>query len=129
MKLDKSRINWLSVVIGVSISLFQLQFLPSTLEFVRNSQVTSGEVINPSSGHHPEVTFRSVNGQAVIFSGSSLFIVDAGDRVEVRYVPGDERHARLNQIFSIWGVHIILTAVGLGFVLAGIGGQLFRGMR
>jgi hypothetical protein len=122
-RFSKKKTNWDSVMIGVIFFLPQLWIFPLTFEFQRNSIVTTGEVIRLNAGRfHPEVAFTTRDGEKRSFAGSTLQATEIGDRVEVRYTPDKPWDAQMNELFSMWGLHIIWTGVSAGLVVFGIFG-------
>ncbi|MDR5762537.1 DUF3592 domain-containing protein [Caballeronia sp. LZ035] len=119
----KKKTNWDSVMIGVVLFLPQLWVLPSTIEFQKKSIVTTGEVVRLNAGRfHPEVAFVTRDGEKRSFAGSTLQATEIGDQVEVRYTRDKPWDAQMNEVFSLWGLHIFWTAVTAGFVVFGIFG-------
>ncbi|MDR5783636.1 DUF3592 domain-containing protein [Caballeronia sp. LZ065] len=117
---QKKKTNWDSVVIGVVLFLPQLWILPSTIEFQKKSIVTTGEVVRLNAGRfHPEVAFVTRDGEKRSFSGSTAQATEVGDRVEVRYRPANPSDAEMNELFSLWGLHIIWTGVTGAIVILG----------
>ncbi len=78
-----------------------------------------------SSGtYHPVVQFRAENGVAVTFRssvGSNPPSYRVGEPVGVYYNPANPQDARVNSFFSLWGMVLILSALGAVFFLVGAG--------
>lgn len=124
IKFDRKRINWDTVIFGSVIFALQLLFLPSTIEFRLLSIVAIGEVVKLNAGgFHPEIEFTTRDGKKVSFAGSTTNRTEVGDRIEVRYRIDEPRHAEVNQIFSLYGLHFVPAFIGLVFMIGGMFGM------
>jgi hypothetical protein len=81
--------------------------------------------------YYPHVRFVTPAGESVEFTGSfgsNPAGFDVGEPVEVLYDASSPNVARINTIFQLWFVPIMLTGMGLIFGAIGAGGvvALFR---
>ena len=71
----------------------------------------------------PLVRFQAADGRTIDFQSSVQSNPPAyttGQPVTVLYDPAAPNSAAVSGLFSIWGVSIILTVVGLGFMVFGL---------
>ncbi|WP_162069039.1 MULTISPECIES: DUF3592 domain-containing protein [Burkholderiaceae] len=123
-KIDRSKINWDTVIMGCAVFALQLPFLPSTLEFRLYSVVTWGTVVKLNAGgFHPEIEFTTSDGRRSSFAGSTTYRTEVGDRVEIRYRTTPYIEARVNNELSIWGMHTFITAFSAVFIIGGLYGM------
>jgi len=135
------RTGYLFLVLGVIMLIIALFVLNNKQQFVKNSMITTGKVINvekrqstDSEGHtsysyYPVCVFQTENQELITFvskTGSGRSKYDVEDEVEIRYDPSDPSHAEINSFFRIWMLPVILGAMGLVFFLIGGGLVLTR---
>ena len=76
-----------------------------------------------AGGSHPQIEFTSSTGEVVSYpQGGMIFGYQAGQPVEVLYRPqSPSSTAVINDRGALWGTAVLLGAMGLIFVLAGMG--------
>jgi hypothetical protein len=124
MFINKKKVCWDTLLIGILIWVAETPFIPPIYEFVRSSSTATGTVVRLNAGgKHPQIEFTANNGQRVTFSGSSfLHFTEIGEQVDVRYNPARPGQAFIDGIWSIWGWSVIASAVGFILALAGLMG-------
>lgn len=115
------RINWFAIILGVVTFCIQLPFLSLEIKFVKTSKVVPAEVVKLNAGgKHPQVEFTTLDGQNISVPASSWSSVSVGDTVEVRYDPKHPRIAKMNTLWGVWGLHLMVVWVSAGFILGGL---------
>ena len=92
--------------------------------FIRHSETAPGTVIRLNAGSsHPEISFRLRDGRTFSFPQGGLIGGYApGQRVVVRYAAVDpQRTACLDVWGALWFWFVILTILGSGCTLGGLG--------
>jgi hypothetical protein len=77
---------------------------------------------------HPVVEFTTADGEVVRFRGtwgSNPPSFHVGERVGVRYRPGDAPGARIDTFWQLWGLATFLALFALPFAGIGVGLRLF----
>ena len=126
LKPDTKRFDWLTIGIGVAILAIVVQSAWLDVRFYLNSRVAIGEVVRLNhGGHHPQVEFNTADGQTIRFPAGSAHPVDVGDRLEVRYLPGNPRAGvRLNEDTGTTLLRDgVPVAVALAFIVLGMMGK------
>jgi hypothetical protein len=124
-----SGIIFFLVSIGMLIGGFF--FASSTLSFKANSSSAEGVVIDltrkySSDGgatYAPVVAFKDTSGTEITFTtgmASNPPAYTKGEKVSVMYNPGDPQDARIDTFFQLWFPALILSVMGLIFLLASL---------
>ena len=125
------------VVIGAGLLVAAVGSFQSTQGFIASADVTTGVVVdlerresrdsdgNRSVTYYPVVQYRLPSGGTRQFrssTGSNPPSYRQGQEVEVLYQPDNPRDARINGFFSLWGMTMILSVMGVAFTgLPGLG--------
>jgi hypothetical protein len=127
MKLiNRAKINWWMVLVGIGVFSVQLPFLPDIISFRLYSIVTVGTVTESLyGGKHPLIAFVARDGERITFAGSTTRSVDVGDPIEVRYRLDDPHHAKVNNVFSLYASTLISAFIGFAFIVGGLRGARF----
>lgn len=120
--------------VGLVMGGFGIFSFIGTVGFMRNSQVTTGEVTDfdintrreydennerweTKTSSVKEIEFQTEEGETIIFelTGSDD---DAriGESIPIRYKIDNPDDARVNNFFGVWGVSIIMTFMSVVFV-------------
>ncbi len=138
--------NWILgifLVIGLGMLVGAVYNFQSTRTFVAGAELTVGTVVelerresrdsdgNRSVTYYPVVRYPLPAGGEHQFrssTGSNPPSYRQGQQVEVLYLPNNPYEARINGFFSLWGMPLILSGMGLAF--AGLlGGIFYAGVR
>lgn len=124
-------IKYVFAVAGICLLLGASFAYRSTSTFLAASVTAEGTVVDlipsrrdDSITYRPVVQFSTRTGAQIEFissSGSNPPSYSAGQTVEVLYRLDNPQDATLNDFFSLWGVSLILTLLGVPFSLVGIG--------
>ena len=112
----------------LAVGLFLIFRLRS---FLARAVSTQGQVIDLVSSstteggttHYPRVEFTGADGTSHSFQhdvGSNPPAFDVGESVPVRYDPDDPEKAKIAKVLSLWTEPVLVTAVGIGLILAGL---------
>lgn len=133
----------LFLAVGVAMLVFAFNSFQSTRTFLAEAERASGTVVslerkvsrdsdgNRSVTYYPVVRFTTPSGTSRQFqnaSGSNPPAYREGERVDVLYHPDNLADARIDGFMSVWGMAVILSALGLVFS-GGTGGTLFWRLR
>lgn len=125
------------LLLGLGMLAGGVYSFQSSQRFVAAAEMTTGSVVdlerresrdsdgNRSITYYPVVRYRLPNGGDHQFrssTGSNPPSYRQGEEVEVLYLPDDPYQARINGFFSLWGLPVILS--GMGLVFAGLPGAL-----
>ena len=136
--------HYVFAAMGFCMLLGALYFYQNTQDFLKNAVTTNGTVIeNERSTHrrkgrseavtyHPVIAFKTDNGSALEFTssaGTNKKTYAKGDVVEVLYLKSSPQEAKMNSFFSLWGVSVILGALGAVFLIVGYSIIFFAGQR
>jgi hypothetical protein len=115
--------------IGFLILAGALFWFCNSRNFLAQAQHTPGVVVdlvesegNDSTVYHPVVGFKTLDGEKHTFTssvGSNPPSYEEGEQVEVLYLPGEPKSARINSFFSLWGGPLILGGIGSVFFAVG----------
>jgi hypothetical protein len=124
-----AKFNYLAVAIGAAVFIGTAYSAYSTFNYIDSTLTADGVVIaTPIGPHHPDVVFTDGDGNRITFSANGDISQNVGDRVNVRYSrKNPERTARLDTFSSLWGGTLMLLAVSVCFIVAGVRNVPFRG--
>lgn len=121
--------------VGILMFLGAIYFYLNTHNFLNSAITTNGTVIDiersvksvirstrTETSYRPVIAFKTENGGLVEFTsatGSNKPGYTKGEVVEVLYQESIPQEARISSFFSLWGMTVILAA--LGAVFFGIG--------
>ncbi|WP_052406225.1 DUF3592 domain-containing protein [Paraburkholderia heleia] len=116
------KFNYLALALGAAFSVATAYSVYSTLDFIGATQTAPGEVVaTPIGPHHPVVVFTDVDGNKVRFQANGDISGNVGDQVTVRYSrENPERTAKLDTFGSLWGGTLVLLAMVVCFIIAGL---------
>lgn len=123
------KFNYVALAFGIVFSIATTYSVNRTLDFIGSTQTADGVVIaTPIGPHHPDVVFTGANGDRIEFSANGDISQNVGDRVRVRYRQDDPQHsAKLDTFGSLWGTSLVLLAMAICFVIAGVRNIAARG--
>jgi len=116
----------LFAVVGLGLIAIAIALALSTRGFVRRASRAEGVVVGLNAGEsHPEIEFTPASGPRVSFSqGGFISGYKQGRRVEVLYdADRPARTARVNAPGALWFVPVLLGALGIAFLCAGVFGK------
>lgn len=129
-------LKYVFAIFGACMLAGAFAIYSSTASFLERSVSSQGTVVelirsrsSDSINYYPLVQFVTSDGQQVEFqsnSGSNPPLYDQGERVSVLYEPSSPQAAKINGFFSLWGGALIVSGIGLVFLLIG-GGMLVYG--
>lgn len=112
----------------VLISISTWLFLDSR-QFVQEAEKASGTVIDfkerssqDSYTYAPIVSYKTAANQTIEFVSSTSSNPpshQAGETVDVLYIPNDPYDAEINSFFSLWGISLVFLSLGLIFLTLG----------
>lgn len=124
-------IKYVFSAIGIGLLLGAGALYQHTSAFVARASSTSGVVVelvesrsSDSVTWKPRVSYSDAHGRVTQFTSptsSNPPSYEAGETVEVLYVPGEPDSAEINGFFSLWGGTLILSILGAVFGLTGAG--------
>ncbi|WP_215398526.1 DUF3592 domain-containing protein [Rheinheimera oceanensis] len=124
-------VKYLFTLVGFAMLAGAFFAYNSTSSFLKEAAVADGMVVellasrsDNSITYRPVVQFMSEQGQLIEFvsaTGSNPASYSQGEQVEVLYLPTRPSDAKINGFFSLWGVAIILAAIGAVFFIIGVG--------
>ncbi|MBO0591726.1 DUF3592 domain-containing protein [Cellulophaga sp. E16_2] len=138
MKGDAVATSVFSLVLlaGCIFLYFSISRTIETVHFIQNSELTTGYIsgfevaynnntsASTSDTKYTQVLFVDNRGANVYIrsSSSSSFTTDRiGDEVEVRYITGRSREARIASFFlDMWGLTLLFGLFGIVFTAPGI---------
>jgi len=133
-----SVIKYTFIALGLAMLLGAFSVYQNTQEFLRNALTAGGSVTelvasrpNDSNGsitYSPIVEFQASDGRYYEIessSGSNPPSYYEGEYVEVLYEEDSPYEAKINSFFSVWGMSVILGALGGVFFLIGFSITLF----
>jgi len=129
------------VLLGISALLLGKGWAhwQASSELVQRTELTEGTIVRmaPYLGgklgkgsslvYFPVVKFRTADGREIVFEHQESRRADhykPGDRVPVRYDPGDPRKAVIATFSTLWAIALIYTVSG--FLLLLFGGWFLR---
>jgi hypothetical protein len=131
-------LKWIARVflaIGLVAAVACTTFFVRTLRFVSESELADGTVVDWTQGHgsggaspepsayYPVIEIvlpdgQRARGEAAV--GIALNQLEIGERVRVRYRPGDAAHVRVVSLLGLWLEPLIAGALTLAFSAAGL---------
>jgi len=119
-------------LIGAGMLFGSVYFSIKTYDFLENSILVNGKVIDmvkSKSSFAPVFSFKTLKNnlyelKSRTYSDPPAYYI--GENVEVLYLSSDPHTAKINGLFSLWGVEIILGIIGAVFVLIPTGMILFE---
>jgi hypothetical protein len=127
--MNKSRAQFVGcMLLAVFFGVLALGFFIAEIDRMRAGEETSAQVIKVEEGSKSGyllVRFTTVHGQSVrvrINQNDWGKLPEPGDRVKVRYVPGDHDNAAQagrNVVDRFWGP-VMLGTFALGFIYLGV---------
>ncbi|MDR6983691.1 hypothetical protein J2X32_002327 [Rheinheimera pacifica] len=124
-------VKYLFTLVGVAMLAGAFFVYNSTSAFLKDAATAEGIVVellvsrtSDSISYRPLVEFTAQNGQVIEFAptaGSNPARYAQGEQVEVLYQTARPSDAKINDFFSLWGVALILAAMGAVFFLVGAG--------
>ncbi|WP_162065722.1 DUF3592 domain-containing protein [Burkholderia sp. THE68] len=120
--MKKGKLDLASLLAGSALLVIQIPMLIPTIDWYRQSTLTTGVVVKLNSGSRkPQVEFTANNGERISVPASSYFhSVVVGEQVVMRYSPESPRIARINGVMSVWGPFITFASIGLFFIWKGL---------
>lgn len=128
------------LTIGLVPWYFALQAYQASRTLVANTVPVEGAVVDYTSGYetasrrypalfyYPVVEFQDHQGRTQRITsevGAGKKLYDVGERVTVRYDPGDKQRAVVDSFLRLWAKPALFALGGLPLVLLG-GVRLFR---
>jgi len=125
---------WLGLVQGIIWALLTLSFATHTLIYIGRSVTTTGTVVELHENHDDDVgvtyapvfTFVLKNGSTQTITsnaGTNPPAFEVGDKISVRYEPGDPSDAAINSIWQTWAFSV---GFGIASVVMTLFGLFFR---
>ncbi|GFO54015.1 hypothetical protein GMSM_10220 [Geomonas sp. Red276] len=122
----------LILLLGGGLLCFGLFKLFDTVKFATVSASATGTVTGFSASRGsgtkgsttfaPEVAFRAPSGRLIRFRSqlsTNRITNKVGEKVPVKYDPGDPHHAEIDGFLPMWGLPIILLAIGIACTWGG----------
>lgn len=132
-------VKYLFTLVGLAMLAGAFFIYSSTSIFLKHAETAEGIVVellvsrtSDSITYRPLVEFIAQNGLVIEFApttGSNPARYSEGEQVEVLYLTERPSDAKINDFFSLWGVALILAAMGAVFFLAGAGIILFIALK
>lgn len=129
--------DWVTVVssifalVGAAMLVAAVKQFTRKRAFLRNSAIASGIVIaltenreRDEISYFPKVKFQTPSGLDITFQsamGSSSEAKRIGDSVAVRYRPDQPHVAEIDAFMPLWGLTLLLSALGVVFLFVGVG--------
>lgn len=117
-------------IVGGALLLGAFTAYQNTSDFLVDAIEVPGTVTDlvydrsgDSSVYYPVVEFRDATGRPFEFrssSGSNPASYSVGESVPVLYAPGKPESGRINGLFSLWGLPLIIGILGGAFFLVGV---------
>jgi hypothetical protein len=124
-------VKYLFSLVGLVMLVGAFYSYNSTAAFLKEAATAEGIVVelllsrsSDSISYRPLVQFTAQSGRVVEFApsaGSNPARYAEGEQVEVLYQTAQPSDAKINDFFSLWGVALILAAMGAVFFLIGAG--------
>ncbi|MCM0080862.1 DUF3592 domain-containing protein [Geomonas sp. Red32] len=124
--------SMLILLLGGGLLCFGLFKLFDTVKFATASASATGTITGFSASRGsgtkasttfaPEVAFRAPSGRLIRFRSqlsTNRITNKTGERVPVKYDPGNPHHAEIDSFLPMWGLPIILLAIGIAFTWGG----------
>jgi len=132
-------VKYLFTLVGLAMLAGAFFIYTSTNAFLKDAVTAEGIVVellvsrtSDSVSYRPLVEFTAENGRVIEFAptaGSNPARYSEGEPVEVLYQTARPSDAKINDFFSLWGVALILAAMGTVFFLAGAAIILFMALK
>jgi hypothetical protein len=124
-------VKYLFIAFGLVMLAGALFWYLNTKSFIKAAASAQGTVVelipvrsDGSTTYKPLVRFTTAKGGAIEFSSSSSSNppgYEVGETVEVYYLEGSPRDAKVSGFFSLWGGAVIVGGMGLVFFAIGGG--------
>lgn len=125
----KPRLNYPALAVGACLAVALLFCVAWKIEYLTMTEVATGKVTHLDfGGHHPEIAFQARDGRLYERPISSLWSVQPGQAVQIRYEPDDPTlSATMDTFADLWvGILFLATLTG-GFLVGGMRGLPFKG--
>ena len=119
-------VAWCYLILGGGCLVLGVFQTISTHDFLENSLVSQGQVINfdiKDGSYYPIVEYQDLSGDTSTFRsrfGCSPACYNEKERVEVLVDSTGLSEPKVNDFFSIWLMHILLFTIGSGFLIFSI---------
>ncbi|WP_421780334.1 DUF3592 domain-containing protein [Kiloniella litopenaei] len=134
-------LHYIFITVGLIALLSMGAWSYKTYQFIDTAHSAQGTVINliqsrstsssstsNSYVYRPEVSFKTLTGDEIIFqssTGSNPPAYKKGESVSILYEPENPQDAKINDTLSLWFSPVILGLVGLIFSAFGIGISIY----